>query len=193
MLLRRRTPLIISRRMMCGLLPWRAGDTDHCRPQNFVVKHVSRLQLSNNNPIGVLGRLNPRNCVVVMRVELLSEGLDAHEALLRQRLPQLPPNQLETFAIFDVRRVGRIRERAIECVEHRKQVFDDRFRGAMSVVMPLLFDSLAVVFKIRLPPDKRVGQLLLLSSKLLHLLGESRRVSFGHRALIFRRGRIDRL
>jgi len=179
--------------MVRGLLSWRASDANHRGPQNLVVKHVTRLQFSDHNPVGVLGGLNPRNRVMEMRIEVLSHRLDAHEALLRQRLPKLPPNQFEPFAIFDVRGIGRVRQRTIESIEHRKQVFDDRFCGAMAVVMALLFDSLAIVLEIRLAPDKRFRQLLLFSLKLLNLLGESSPVSLGHPTIAFRCGRIDRL
>jgi hypothetical protein len=39
--------------------------------------------------------------------------------------------------------------------------------------MALPFNALSIIFKIRLAPDERVHQLLLLSKELLNLLGKS--------------------
>ena len=67
------------------------------------------------------------------------------------------------------------RKRAVERVEHRKKLLDQQFDAAMAVLLALLLDALAVILKIRLAPDERVHQFLLLSEKLLQLFGQQSR------------------
>ena len=42
-------------------------------------------------------------------------------------------------------------------------MLNDQFSAAMPLVMPLLLDALAIILEIRLPPDERIHQLLLLA------------------------------
>ena len=76
------------------------GHANHGRPNDLVMKQVARLHLADNDSFLMLSRFHPLDRVMKMRVELLPHRINAHEPLLRQRLPQLAADQLETLAVF---------------------------------------------------------------------------------------------
>ncbi len=51
-------------------------------------------------------------------------------------------------------------------------MLDQRFDGAMAILMAFLFDALAIIFEIRLTPDERVHQLLFFGKELLEIVGQ---------------------
>ena len=64
-------------------------------------------------------------------------------------------------------------EGAIESIEHGQKLLDQHFDAAMAILMPLFFDALAIIFEIRLAPQERVRQFLLLGEQFLDLLRET--------------------
>ena len=63
-------------------------------------------------------------------------------------------------------------ESTVECIQDRKNLFDNHFDAAMTVLLALSLDALAVVIKIRLTADKRVHQLLFVGQELGDLIGD---------------------
>src|SRR5579875_490868 len=152
------------------------GHAHHRGAQHSPVKQISGLQLANDDPVGVFAGFDPFDGVMEVRIKFLIQRLDADEPLLGESLPELPPNQLETFAVFEIRRVARLRKRAVESVQHRKQTLDQRFGGALALLHALFFHALPEVFKIGLAADQRIHQLFLFSLQLLHRIGSALRL-----------------
>ena len=136
------------------------------------MKHVSWLQLTDNHSFLMLSCLDSLDCVMKMRIEFFAHRSDAHKTLFRQGLPQLAPDQLETFSILEISWIWRFGQGAIQCIENRKKVLDQRLDAAMAILVALFFDAFAIILKVRLTPDQRLRQLLLFDLELLHLLGE---------------------
>ncbi len=86
------------------------------------------------SPPSAPGRLDAADRMVEVRVEFLAHGIDAHQALLGERIPELAAHQLKSFAIFGAGAISgrRLRGRAIEGIEHGNQLFDEQLqrRGA---------------------------------------------------------------
>ena len=153
-------PLLVFRcvrRMRLG----RAGHANHRRAQHALVKHITGLHFADHDPVRMFGGFHALNRVMIVRIELLPHRIDSNKPLLRQRFPELPPDQLEAPVIVGVRRIAGNRESPIEGIEHRKQAVDERLDAAMTFLMALLLHALAEILEIRLAADECIHQLLL--------------------------------
>ena len=88
------------------------------------MKHVSRLQFIDNGSFGVLRCLHLFDSVVKMRIKLFADALNSFEALLRERIPELPPNQFEAFVVFRISWIVVSGDGAIERVKRRQDILD---------------------------------------------------------------------
>ena len=89
-----------------SLIRRRRRHAHHRRPQHAVVEHIARLHFADHRAFRLLRRRHILNRVVQMRIERLPHRFNRLQPLLRQRVPQLRANQLESLAIF---RAGRAR------------------------------------------------------------------------------------
>ena len=112
------------------------------------------------SPTTVPSRLRSRrhvlNRMMQIRIERLPYSFDRPQPLLRQRVPQLRANNFESLPVFRARRARLAGKRQIKSIQHRKYLLDQQFRAAMPLLRAFPFHALAVVLKIRLPPQQGV-------------------------------------
>ena len=103
---------------------------------------------------------------VLVRVERRAVGVDALEAGLLEHRHELRADA--AHAVAHLLRLGRVgaghaAERAVERVEHREEVLDERSRGALDERGLLAQHPLAVVLEVGLDPPQRVDELVALA------------------------------
>src|SRR5580692_499567 len=93
---------VVVFRRMGRMSVWSAGDADHRRTQHFLVERISGLHFADDGAVSIFGGFDAFDGVVHVRIEFLAHGIDTDEALLRERLPKLFADQLETFAVAGI-------------------------------------------------------------------------------------------
>lgn len=101
-----------------------ARDAHHRRPQNAPVKHIAGLQFVDNRAFRVLQSLHLLDSMVKIRIKLFADAFNSLEALFRERIPELAPDQLESFIVLGVSRIVVSGDGSIERVERRKDILD---------------------------------------------------------------------
>jgi hypothetical protein len=139
------------------------------------MESVSGLQLADDRAVGKLGGLNAFDRMMLVRIELLAHRFDPGKTLLRQSVPQLPANQLKSFAVLLTDRIAVFVEGSIEGVEHGKQALDQQLDPAMAVGVAFLLDAFFIIFEIRLEPNPRVHHIFFIGLKFAYLLLKRRR------------------
>src|SRR5260370_39951824 len=102
---------------------------------------------------------------------------------------ELLVDEFKPLAVTVVFGLAMRRERVLKSVDHRNEPFDYASRSALGVLKALLFDTLAVVFKVRLSPKQSLAQFFEVCSQLGHLGVGFRRIggdSLGFRGLFVR-------
>src|SRR5580692_5762786 len=133
----------------------------HRWPQDSPMEDVSRLERVYDGPILLIRRLEPIHRLMLMRIELLPDGIDSLRSKLRHIFNQLLVNQLEALAVILVFLLLPMRcQRVLESVNHWDQTFNHPRRRALRVISPLFLDPLPVIVKIRLSPQKRLSQIV---------------------------------
>src|SRR5260370_24465575 len=100
-----------------------------------------------------------------MRIETLAERLDARYAELGEVVAELLVDQLESLAVIFVLRFAVRGERVLKPVDDGNKRFDHARGVALGILGAFFFDSLAVIVKIGLAPQKRL-------EKILQIVGE---------------------
>ena len=136
------------------------GYTHHRRAQDTPVKDVSGLiNLEDCAFLGVIG-LRALDRLMKMRIEALTDRLDALHAEFGEIIDELLVNQLETFAVIVVRRFAVSGKRVFETVDDGYQSFDDARGGTFRIFGAFLLDALAIIFKVGLAAQQRLPKIL---------------------------------
>src|SRR5580698_10762894 len=117
----------------------------HRRPQDSPMEDVSRLKRVHDRSILLIRRLEPIHRLMLMRIELLPDGIDSLRSKLRHIFNQLLVNQLDALAVILVFLLLPMRcQSVLESVNYWDQSFDDARSRALRVISPFFLDPLPV-------------------------------------------------
>jgi len=88
------------------------------------VKNVSRLQFIDYGSFRVLRCLHLFDSMMKVRIKFLADALNSFEALFRESIPELAPNEFETLIVFGISGIVVSGDGAVERVKCRQYILN---------------------------------------------------------------------
>jgi hypothetical protein len=129
------------------------------------MKYVARLEDLHDRAVFVVGGFQAIHGLMQMRIELLSDRIDALSPELGEVFDELLVDQLKTLAINLLLLLTVRRQRMLEPVDDGYQPLNQPRRRALGILRAFLLDALAIVVEIGLSPQQRLPQIVKLAEK----------------------------
>ena len=155
------------------------GYADHGGPQHTPVIDVAWLEDLQDRAVGMLCGDSAIHGLMKVRIERLTEGIDAFGTQARQVVQKLLVDEFKTLAIALVLGFAVSGQRMLESIQYGNQTFDEAGRGTLDGFVVFLFRALAVVREVSLVPYEGLTQVLQVGSEFFYFLILPRRLFAG--------------
>ena len=148
------------------------GNAHNRGPQNAPVKRVPVLKYGDDKPVRIIPGFQALNRLMLVRVEYFPRRINALDAVLGDRIPELLADQRDSLTIFLISRVVVRLQRPIERIQHGNEVGDQPLDPAAAFFVTIALGPLSEILEIGLAADHRLQQFFLLGLELLEFLSQ---------------------